>query len=100
MTDYLEPANSNLSFAQVTRDKQRDLVDDAFGPTICLLQRAGIPGSMIADALFEFLKSTAVPTAGAPDAANMIWYAQLQRFRHELDVQIKIIEAALDGEHD
>jgi len=81
-------------------NKQRKLTEDALGPTIYLLEQTGVPNSMIADVLFYFLKSFVTPPKDAPQSADVIWYAQLQRFRAELDDQIKSIEATLDEDHD
>ena len=100
MTDDLKPANTNLSFSQIMGGKQRKLTEDALGPTIYLLEKAGVSNSMIADVLFYYLKSFIRPPEGATAADATIWYAQLQRFRDELDAQIKAIETALDNPHD
>ena len=100
MTDEMTPANNNFSFSQIMDDKQRTLTEDALSSTIHLLKEAGIDNSMIAETLFSFLKSSLTPSKNAPPADSMIWYAQLQRFRFDLDTQINIIEAALDDVHE
>ena len=81
-------------------NKQRTMTDDALGSTIHLLQEAGVPNAMIAEALFSHLKTRAIPSKGGNSADNMVWYAQLQRFRFDLDTHIHIIETALDEAHD
>ena len=99
MTSNKTPANNNFSFSMTVESKQRKLTEDALGPTIELLNRADIPRAMIADVLFSYLKSSAMPPEDALLAESMVWYAQLQRFRSDLDMQIHIIEATLDETH-
>ncbi|MEM9421698.1 MAG: hypothetical protein AAF986_04190 [Pseudomonadota bacterium] len=98
MTDYYEPANTNRSFSDVMTNKKRNLAEDtlALGPTIYALEQAGVPHDVIADVLFGAVKAFMRPPKDAPASANVVWYAQLQRFRDELNGQIQQIEAVLD----
>ena len=98
MTDYYEPANTNLSFTDVMTNKKRNLAEDtlALGPTIYTLEQAGVPHDVVADVLFKAVKALMCPPKDAPASANVVWYAQLQRFRDELDTQIQQIETVLD----
>lgn len=96
MTDMPTPANSNTSLSQIMGGKQRKLIEDALAPTIHLLSQNGIAGNDIADVLFRYMMSYMVPPEGADASANVIWYAQLQRFRDALQDQIGLIEGALD----
>ena len=99
MNSDLTPANSNKTLSHFIEDKDRRLIEESLGSTLHLLEIAGMPNSKIGDALFRYLTSTVMPPKGDGDAANIVWYAQLQRFRDELAAQVQAIEDALDGKH-
>ncbi len=99
MTENKIPANNNASFSNILENKPRKLTDNALGSTLELLKQADIPNSVVAEALFSCLKASAMPSKNASHADNMVWYAQLQRFRSDLDMQIHIIESTLDETH-
>jgi hypothetical protein len=98
MTDYFTAANSNTALSDRTYNKKRKLADDALAPTLYLLSEAGVSHDMISDVLFFYLQCYIQPPPDRPDNADLVWYAQLQRFRDELDIQIKAIETAIDEE--
>jgi hypothetical protein len=98
MTDHIEPANTSLSFTDVMTDKQRKLAEDVLSPIVYLLTRSDVPREKIADVLFSLTKQCIRPKKGELDGDNAtLWYAQLQRYRDELNTQIQMIEDALDG---
>lgn len=80
-------------------NKKRELAEDAIAPTLYLLKKADVPRSLIADVLFKYLKSFVVPDDDAPEGSETIWYAQLKRFRDELQDRIDIIEETVDKPH-
>ena len=92
MTDYLTPSNSNLSFADVIGGKDRSLAEETIKKDIQLLEKAGIPHTIIADTLLKYLKAIIAPPKGSSSRADSAWYLQLQRFRDELQAEIDAIE--------
>lgn len=77
-----------------------DAVRDVFAPTLRLLAEAGVPDAQISEQLFAFAKAYAVPRDHSDRQAIAGWYAQLHRFRDDLNTLIQRIEGALDKCHE
>ncbi len=97
MTEYIEAANGNRSFSEVTSDSRRRTAEDALAATLTLLKKANVPTSIIADVLFVYTKSFAMPPKGAPDIDNIAWFAQLRRFQDDLRKQTDAIQEVLEN---
>ncbi|MEM7172430.1 MAG: hypothetical protein AAF530_19840 [Pseudomonadota bacterium] len=100
MEKILTAANANRSFGEVMSDKERKLIDDALGPILYLMEQAGLPNHKIADGLFRFFTAFAKPPENADEQAAVVWYAQLQRYRDDLNRQISLIDSTLAESHD
>lgn len=87
-----EAANTNTSFFKLMHNPKRMLVEDGIFSCIRLCRAAGVARSMIADTLLKYALREVVPRGEITDAECTIWYAQLLRFRDQVDAKITEIE--------
>jgi len=90
------PANSNLSLSNFTKNKDRELAQGHIDQVASLLLETDVPRTMIAETLFEKLTKIIVPKNALTSENATIWYSQLLRMRDTLQNQITMIEDELD----
>ncbi len=84
----LTPANQNISFASLMRNPLREQAEEALVETLAALEVDGVPASMLAELLFDYALVEMAPDEPITSEKAITWYAQLTRFRDDLDEQI------------
>lgn len=86
--DDLVPANQNISFASLTRNPLRELTEEALLDTLASLEVDGVPASMLAELLFDYVLIEMTPDKPIDSKKAITWYSQLTRFRDRLETQL------------
>ena len=88
MTDDIAIANENISLSSLTRNPVREQADRVLASTLYDLECEGVPPSMLADLLFEYLMIQMEPGDPISPQDATVWFAQLHRFRDALAKKI------------
>ena len=100
MMDDIQPANQNVSFVSLTQNPKRQYANDQLAKTLLALEQDGVPSSMLAELLFEYLLIEMEPDAPIDVERAFTWYAQLNRFRDRLQSHIDDIHHVYEDVHE
>ena len=100
MVDDLEPANQNFSFRSLTQNPWRQHANDQLARILLDFESDGVPPSILADLLFEYLLIEIEPDEPIDVERAFTWYSQLNRFRDRLQSQIHDIHQVYEDIHD
>ena len=96
MFDETQIANQNISFSRLTQNPQRQQANDQLARTLLGLEEDGIPSSMLAEVLFEYLMIEMEPDDPIHAETAITWFSQLNRFRDTLQSKIDQITDLYD----
>ena len=97
--EHIAAANQILTFSDVMRDPERNLIEDILDPIVHCLERSGMPRHKVADVLFEHVLSQSTPSEEITSGNAVIWLVQLEAFRDALQARIDGMDIALGDYH-
>lgn len=93
MQDEFTPSNENRSFAEMTRNPQREFTSGELATVLYNLEKKGIHPQVLAEILFDYTILEMEPDDPITYEAAMTWISQLYRFRDRLQDKLNRIEA-------
>ncbi len=96
MLDETTPANQNRSFAELTRNPQREHASGELATVLYQLEQSGIHPQLLAEILFDYAMLEMEPDDPITTATATTWFSQLHRFRDRLQLKIDEIERIYD----
>jgi len=96
MSDEFQPANQNVSFTSLTQNPLRQRTDEELARTLTTLEEEGVPPSLLAEALFDFLLVEMEPGEPVDVERAITWYSQLNRFSDVLIARQVELEKVYD----
>ncbi|MCK5659449.1 MAG: hypothetical protein KAH96_06210 [Alphaproteobacteria bacterium] len=87
-----KPSNENMSFAMLVNNPQRDKAENMLTETLADLEFGeGIPGSLLAEVMFDLVMFEMQPTYPISKKSVVKWFCQLHRFSKTIDDQLEAL---------